>query len=297
MMICCDDVLQVAVIATVDQFVAVTSSPGPNVVINRGFNLTTAQMVQATVRRIRLAEPSVGPIVWLSSDTADINQLFAQEGLDIDVVLTSRYVNSVGGTMPAQPLVVDTYLSTPQFPDKVVLGGIVQRRGSTAGYLRMVFDSTGTNLLPSLVTGGLVLLSNSSVSPNTGNVALWTNTQQASFAADASLGNTIAFVNSTVFGQPGSNLSVGLEGCRFADCPMGRMVADMALDWCPRCDLAIYNAGSIRASFAVGNVSRLDVFSVLPFGNNLVSFTITGTNSGATIRIISHPHEFIHAQF
>jgi 5'-nucleotidase / UDP-sugar diphosphatase len=70
--------------------------------------------------------------------------------------------------------------------------------------------------------------------------------------------------------------------CRIGECLMGDLVADAVLDsadgedW-GSVDLAIINGGSLRAPLAAGPISVGDVMEVLPFGNTLSTFAITGT--------------------
>lgn len=61
---------------------------------------------------------------------------------------------------------------------------------------------------------------------------------------------------------------------------LGNLVAD-AMVWKARAmgikaDFALMNAGGIRASIPAGTVTRKNAFDVLPFGNTLAYFTMTG---------------------
>ncbi|HLV25776.1 MAG TPA: 5'-nucleotidase C-terminal domain-containing protein [Gemmatimonadales bacterium] len=56
---------------------------------------------------------------------------------------------------------------------------------------------------------------------------------------------------------------------------LGNLIAD-AQRWASRADVAIMNNGGIRADLPLGDVSYGDVYSVQPFGNTLVRFTVTG---------------------
>lgn len=57
--------------------------------------------------------------------------------------------------------------------------------------------------------------------------------------------------------------------------PMGELVADTWLEAFPQAELAITNLGGIRQSLEPGPVTLKDVFSVLPFQNELVMIDLT----------------------
>jgi len=57
--------------------------------------------------------------------------------------------------------------------------------------------------------------------------------------------------------------------------PLGRVIADAMLAGAPGADLALHNAGGIRADLA-GPITYADAHRVLPFGNTIVSVELTG---------------------
>lgn len=65
-------------------------------------------------------------------------------------------------------------------------------------------------------------------------------------------------------------------GCRWSDCPMGRMVSDALMSKCSECDMAFVNGGGIRASIEPGNITEGQLQLVLPFENTFYSVRITG---------------------
>eukprot|EP00455_Lapot_gusevi_P021830 TRINITY_DN2281_c0_g1_i3.p1 TRINITY_DN2281_c0_g1~~TRINITY_DN2281_c0_g1_i3.p1 ORF type:complete len:695 (+),score=180.38 TRINITY_DN2281_c0_g1_i3:148-2232(+) len=87
----------------------------------------------------------------------------------------------------------------------------------------------------------------------------------------------IGRANGTIFGDRGTNLTLGFEGCRWGDCPMGRVINQVMLWWCKDCDIAVWNSGNIRASWTSGNVTLRNALSVLPFGNVASYFKIKGS--------------------
>lgn len=64
--------------------------------------------------------------------------------------------------------------------------------------------------------------------------------------------------------------------CQITECSVGNLVADAMLAAHPRADLALVNAGGLRAGLPRGNVTRGQVLTVLPFGSTLVDLTFTG---------------------
>jgi len=64
-----------------------------------------------------------------------------------------------------------------------------------------------------------------------------------------------------------------IGGCRRNDCPVGRLLMGMMLDWCTLeslpCDLAMTNGGGIRASLDAGDINLGHIGDVLPFQNRL----------------------------
>ncbi len=76
--------------------------------------------------------------------------------------------------------------------------------------------------------------------------------------------------------------AVDLDGdrttCRFGECTMGNLITD-AMIWKTQGEgvqLAITNGGGIRASIPAGNVTVGDVLTVLPFGNLIATFELSG---------------------
>ena len=92
-------------------------------------------------------------------------------------------------------------------------------------------------------------------------------------------GIPISYTPASIFGLKGSP-STQDPGCRYVDCPMGRLVARAMMNTkqCQdaHCDVARINAGSIRASIPAGNITREQVENVLPFTNHATTKELTG---------------------
>jgi len=80
-----------------------------------------------------------------------------------------------------------------------------------------------------------------------------------------------------------SALNLDPTQCRARECALGNLVAEATLAWARRAGAvaAIQNGGGLRAGLAAGPVSRAQVLEVLPFGNTVAVFTL----SGADLRI------------
>lgn len=65
--------------------------------------------------------------------------------------------------------------------------------------------------------------------------------------------------------------------CQLTECSIGNLVADAMMHAHPKAQLALTNAGGLRAGISRGNITRGQVLSVLPFGSTLVDLPFTGT--------------------
>lgn len=64
--------------------------------------------------------------------------------------------------------------------------------------------------------------------------------------------------------------------CRDGECALGSLVAEAALARIPGAEIAMVNAGGLRASLPAGMLTLGAVLAVLPFGNTLATLTIRG---------------------
>lgn len=88
-------------------------------------------------------------------------------------------------------------------------------------------------------------------------------------------------------GRHAVDMPDGLEACRAGECFGGLLLADALLDVArPRgADMALVNAGSIRAAIPPGEVSRGQLLAAIPFGNEVVLREYTG---GQLLRALEH---------
>ena len=87
-------------------------------------------------------------------------------------------------------------------------------------------------------------------------------------------------------GQEIGETAVYLEGdravCRYEECNLGSLLAD-AIRAETGVQIALQNGGGIRSSIEKGKVTLGDVLTVLPFGNLISTFELTGTDVKATL--------------
>jgi 5'-nucleotidase len=68
---------------------------------------------------------------------------------------------------------------------------------------------------------------------------------------------------------------LGGDPCREEECTMGNLITDAIRDY-GQSQIAVFNAGGIRASIDVGAISDLQVIQVLPFGNLVSTMELRG---------------------
>ena len=71
--------------------------------------------------------------------------------------------------------------------------------------------------------------------------------------------------------------------CQVTECSIGNLVAEAMLAAHPHTDLAIVNAGGLRAGIPRGNITRSTVLTVLPFSSRLVDLELSGEALAKTI--------------
>lgn len=71
--------------------------------------------------------------------------------------------------------------------------------------------------------------------------------------------------------------------CRVTECALGDLVTDAMLAASPGAEIALVNGGGLRAGLPAGTVTLGDVLTVLPFGNTLATFDLTGADLRAAL--------------
>jgi len=91
---------------------------------------------------------------------------------------------------------------------------------------------------------------------------------------------SLAEVRARVVGRLAAELP--LE-CRARECALGNLVADAMLAGAPGAEVALQNAGGLRAPLRAGEVTYGDVLTVLPFGNALATLALRGADLRAAL--------------
>jgi 5'-nucleotidase/UDP-sugar diphosphatase len=245
---------QVGVIGYTTEDAAILSSPGPNVVFNN-----IEENVQAAVDE--LTAQGVNKIVAVSHAGFARDRQVAQQVTGLDVIVaghTHTYLsNEDEDAEGPYPVVVDGPDGNP------VLLVSDFTRAQYLGRLDATFDENG---VVTAYEGGPILLDNS-VEKDAGI--------QARVEA-------LAAPVTELMNLPVGTASVDLDGerssCRFGECTMGNLITDAML-WSTATEgtqIALTNGGGIRASIPAGEVSLGDVLTVLPFGNLISTFEVSG---------------------
>ncbi|MEW5720963.1 MAG: 5'-nucleotidase C-terminal domain-containing protein, partial [Chloroflexota bacterium] len=101
----------------------------------------------------------------------------------------------------------------------------------------------------------------------------------------ADLAKPLNDLKKQVIGKTAVNLVGDTQVVRSQETNLGNLVADAAL-WSTAWDktqVAMVNGGGIRRTIQAGDISYGDVLEVLPFGNRLVQFDLTGADVAAAL--------------
>lgn len=239
------------------------SSPGDNVIFS-----DTTTSAQTAVDELKAQ--GIDKIIALTHQgyNEDVALAEAVSGLDVIVGGHSHtYLHTRDEDSGDYPTVVEAPDGDP------VLVVTANEWGKYLGYLDVTFDVSGT---VSSYSGYPILMDNS-VAQDPTVQAIITPTYKVPVQE---LMNT--YVGTTTVELP---LSVGGERiCRSRECLLGNLVTDAML-WKVNTlnpddlyDVALQNGGGLRAPIDAGKVSVGEVLEVLPFGNTIATFEITGTH-------------------
>ena len=233
-----------------------SSSPGPTV--SFADYVPSLEPVVAA-----LQEQGVNKIVLLSHIGYEDDQVLAAaiDGIDVIVGGHSHTLlsNTVEGASGPYPTVVDSPSGAPVL---IVQDGAY---GMYLGDLEVTFDADG---VATSWQGDPILLDSSIAE----DPAVTARVQE--------LAVPLEVLRTTIIGSAATDLDGSRESCRFAECSMGALITD-AMVWASQNDgvqVAIENAGGIRSSIAAGEVTMGQVIEVLPFGNTLATFGLTGAD-------------------
>jgi 5'-nucleotidase len=247
------------------------SSPGPNVIFN---NEATSLQSEVNV----LQAQGINKIIGLTHTGYDVDISLAQVITGVDVIvgghthtfLYTPVVTQANGDVPVGP-----YPTVVNAPDGTpVLIVTAYQWGRYLGDLNVSFSPTGTvtsysgNPIYMTTTIAQDPVVQGIISP-TYNVPLET------------LRNTVIATSTGPM-----SLTVGTtQICRTGECELGNLVAEAML-WkinstlpiTDQYELAIQNGGGLRAPIDQGSVTVGEVMELLPFGNTIATFELTGTH-------------------
>ncbi len=252
---------QIGVVGYTTEDTAILSSPGSNVVFNNIEETLAAAVAE-------LEGMGIDKIVALSHAGfgRDKEVAAAVDGVDVIVAgHTHTYLSNTDEDAEGPyPVVVNSPGGDP------VLIVSDSSWGKYLGRLDVTFDENG---VPVAWEGNPITLDAS--------VA-----EDPDVLAEAqSLNEPLEELRNQIVGSAAVDLNGERESCRFEECNMGNLITDAIL-WKTAAEgtqIVLTNGGGIRASIQAGDVSLGDVLEVLPFGNSIATFELTGANVWAAL--------------
>jgi 5'-nucleotidase len=245
---------KIGVVGYTTEDTAVLSNPGPNVKFN-----PTESSVQTSVDE--LTAQGINKIVAVSHAGFDKDRQVAERVTGLDVIVAGHTNTYLSNTDEAADGPYPVVISGPD--GKPVLLVSDYAYGKYLGRLDVTFDEDG---IATDYAGGPILLDNSVAQ----DAALQARVEE--------LAAPLNELMNQVIGTAGVELDGERSNCRFSECTMGNLITDAVL-WQTQAEgtrIAFQNGGGIRASIAAGDVTVGDVLTVLPFGNLISTFELTG---------------------
>ncbi|KAH7309528.1 Metallo-dependent phosphatase-like protein [Stachybotrys elegans] len=219
--------------------------------------------VQEAVYEIRNTT-NITRIVALTHIGYDVDQRLAAETEGISLIIGGHSHTPLGnipGSLGAYPTIVENINGDEVF---VVTS---YRWGEYLGEISITFDAEGR---PLSYTGAPIHLTNTTAQDPEVQALVdsWRGPFEE-FAAEV-IGYTENELDQTT--------------CQQGDCLLGQVMSDAMLEYRlnqtagspTRPDFALINAGGVRATIDVGNITRGEVLTSFPFGNAIVEITLTG---------------------
>ncbi len=225
------------------------ASPGPNVIFT-----DPSDAVQGEVDK--LTEMGVNKIIVLSHSGYGTDQEVAANTTGVDVIVGGHSNTLLSNTSDR---------AAGPYPTMVNGVAIVQAYayGKFLGELNVTFDDAGviTEAVgePIIIDGAVV-------------------EDAAVVARIGELAEPLEALRNQVVGNTAEAIEGNRDVCRAMECSGGNLVADAMLARVADqgVQVAIANAGGIRASIDAGEVTKGEVLTVLPFQNTLSTFSVSG---------------------
>jgi 5'-nucleotidase/UDP-sugar diphosphatase len=246
---------QVGVLGLTTEDVAFNSSPGPNVVVQ-----DTVESAKQAVAD--LEAQGVNKIVALThlGYSEDLDLAAAVDGID---VIVGGHSHTLLGSMEGAAGPYPTVVTSPAGDTVLVVSA--KDWGSYLGRLDVTFTTDGK---VESYSGEPILIDE--------NVAEDPDIVDALVRFSAPLEE----LKNTVVGQTAVDLEGTRELVRSQETNLGNLICDAML-WktaTENTQIAIQNGGGIRASIASGDVTMGGVLEVLPFGNQIATFGLKGSD-------------------
>jgi 5'-nucleotidase len=236
------------------------SSPGPNVIFK-----DAAASAQATVAE--LEGQGVDKIIALShlSYSEDLALAASVDGID---VIVGGHSHTLLGDMEGARGGYPTAVTSPAGDTVLVVSAY--EWGKYLGRLDVTFTADGKVEC----YGGAPIFIDESIAEDAGIVA-----------DVAQFGASIEELRATIVGQSAVNLEGTRELVRSQETNLGNLTCDATL-WKTAVEdtqICILNGGGIRASIPAGDVTMGQVLEVLPFGNQIATFGLKGSDVWASL--------------
>ncbi|MCY3778993.1 MAG: 5'-nucleotidase C-terminal domain-containing protein [Chloroflexi bacterium] len=209
----------------------------------------------------KLTEQGINKIILLTHLGYEPDVELAQSVSGVDVVVgghTNTFLsNAYSGALGEYPTVLESASGEPIL--------VVQADTKTIylGRLDLEFDAAG--LLTDWDGDAILLSRYISPDPDISDLI-------------ATLAEPIAELRAHPVGESAVDLTgTSPRLCRIEECLLGDLIADAMLEE-TGVDIVIQNGGGIRADIAAGQVSLGDVLNVLPFGNLISTFELSGAD-------------------
>jgi 5'-nucleotidase len=233
---------------------AILASPGPNVKFN-----DIEASVQAAVDE--LTAQGVNKIIAVSHAGFGKDREVAAAVTGLDVIVAGHTNTFLSNTDEDAEGPYPVVITAPDGNPVLLVSDFTW--GKYLGRLDVDFDNNG---VATSYSGDPILL-DSSVAQD----------PEVQARVDA-LAAPLAELTAKVIGTAAVDLDGDRSNCRFAECTMGNLITDAIL-WKTQNEgtqIAFQNGGGIRASIPAGEVTVGDVLTVLPFGNLISTFELTG---------------------
>lgn len=263
---------QIGIIGLTPPDTAILSSPGPDV----SFSSDVVGAVQGAVEALTAA--GVNKIILLSHLGFPADQELAPQLSGVDIIVGGHSHTLLTNLYKGDSAVAPDTAYPVALKDKDGSRIYIVQAGSSLRYmgrLNVVFDAEG---VVTSASGDVIFLSRY-ITPDSGMIAIL---------------DELRAPISTLLQQPVGDTSVFLVGdravCRVAECNLGNLITD-AMRAYSGAQIAITNGGGIRSNVPVGTdtpadlalpspytITMGDVLTVLPFGNLVSTFELTGAD-------------------